>query len=571
MRKIRWHPVILVLLLILIPVQVMPGLINNSLHADEPHHLSAGYSRLVTFGDNRLMPEHGPLIPVISSIPLLFMDVNFPFDHYAWKIKNLDVITRVFLFEYNSNPYEMVFWSRITMLMLSIILGIYIYKWANELYGKNAGLLALFLYSFSPDMLAHSGFVSNDFGLAVFAFISMYYFWKFVREPTWGRLVISGITLGLALLTQLSAILIAIIYVVVIFFIVFSKYDFRPKIKLSIPQCFVRQKSKKAYQLFLSLLLIFFVTYILILVSYKFEGVGKPIASSIREDVHLDKALFNVESYIESNLIAGFVLEKVPSPLPYYYIRGIATNFYYLGGGRAFVYGGEPRSVWFFFIFSFLMKTPIALLVMLIISIVFYFKIKGKLVDELFLILPFLIHHLVFLFISKQFGYRYILQSVPFIFVFTSRIVLLKFNKDKVFRGILVILGLWYVISSVSIHPHYLSYTNEIIGPENIYKYYVESNVDWGQDLFYLRDYLNEKGIENPVINYYGFQTFIGEPILDYYNIDYIELQCGPQEGFIVISVTPLMQNQECNGWLLEETPIDRIGYSMLVYNITAP
>ena len=126
---------------------------------------------------------------------------------------------------------------------------------------------------------------------------------------------------------------------------------------------------------------------------------------------------------------------------------------------------------------------------------------------------------------------------------------------------------MWYLISTICIYPHYLSYFNEFVGgPGNAYHYFVESNIDWGQDLFYLRDYLHQNNIENIKLSYWGFPTTLQAPLPDYYDISYQELECGPAEGPIAISVTNLMKHQDCHGWLLEKTPADRVGYSILIY-----
>jgi len=53
---------------------------------------------------------------------------------------------------------------------------------------------------------------------------------------------------------------------------------------------------------------------------------------------------------------------------------------------------------------------------------------------------------------------------------------------------------LWYSISTPRIFPHYLPYFNELIDdPKNGYKYVIDSNMDWGQDLPGLKDFLEKE------------------------------------------------------------------------------
>ena len=52
----------------------------------------------------------------------------------------------------------------------------------------------------------------------------------------------------------------------------------------------------------------------------------------------------------------------------------------------------------------------------------------------------------------------------------------------------------WLIASSLWINPHSLSYFNELIGgPRNGPNYLLGSNVDWGQDLRYLRSWLDRQ------------------------------------------------------------------------------
>ena len=53
------------------------------------------------------------------------------------------------------------------VVLLALLLGLYVWKWARDLYGQGAGLLALFFFAASPTLIAHSRLVTTDLGLAV--------------------------------------------------------------------------------------------------------------------------------------------------------------------------------------------------------------------------------------------------------------------------------------------------------------------------------------------------------------------------------------------------------------------
>lgn len=224
---------------------------------------------------------------------------------------------------------------------------------------------------------------------------------------------------------------------------------------------------------------------------------------------------------------------------------------------------------WYYYIAAFLIKTPIPTLIFILSSLVFFNRIRDKeMVNELFILVPIIIL-LVFSFFNHiNIGVRHILPIYPFIFVFVSKIINLKVKKQGIFTISIILLSLWYVTGSLMIYPHYLAYFNEAVGgPNNGHKYLLDSNIDWGQDLKGLKIYLDEKGIKNVTLGYWGKDS--PERI----GISYKPVNCYPEPGLIAVSVNTLYGLQEqrsyCLEWLRSYKPIDKIGYSIFIYNIT--
>src|SRR4030042_2665580 len=144
-------------LLIFVFLIVLFSIENDSLTMDELAHLPAGYSYL-TQKDMRLNPEHPPLIKDLAAVPLLFIrEIKFPSDIKSWTDDVNAQWDFGFHFLYGmGNPVDkMIFWGRSPMILMLILLGFYVFKWARELFGNKAALLALFLFSFSPTLLPH--------------------------------------------------------------------------------------------------------------------------------------------------------------------------------------------------------------------------------------------------------------------------------------------------------------------------------------------------------------------------------------------------------------------------------
>ena len=155
-------------------------------------------------------------------------------------------------------------------------------------------------------------------------------------------------------------------------------------------------------------------------------------------------------------------------------------------------------------------------------------------------------------------------------------------------KGGLAALALWYIISSASIFPHYLAYFNELIGgPGQGYKYLVDSNLDWGQDLKGLKRYMDAHGIARVWLSYFGSAS------PDYYGITYDYLpsyvllnssnvyeellrldKLPPLRGTVAISATNLQGvllpflgvNKDYFAFYRSQTPVANIGYSIFIY-----
>src|SRR4030042_3952567 len=182
---------------------------DDSLTMDELAHLPAGYSYL-SQQDMRLNPEHPPLMKDLAGFPLLFVKgIKFPSDIESWKedINGQWVLGNIFLFQSGNPADQMIFWGRIPMILLMIFLGFFIFKWAKELFGNKAALLALFFYSFSPTFLAHGRLVTTDIAAAFGTVLSTYYFIKFLQKPDNRNILLAALTFAIAQLLKFSLIL----------------------------------------------------------------------------------------------------------------------------------------------------------------------------------------------------------------------------------------------------------------------------------------------------------------------------------------------------------------------------
>ncbi|PIN80793.1 hypothetical protein COV16_00280, partial [Candidatus Woesearchaeota archaeon CG10_big_fil_rev_8_21_14_0_10_34_8] len=212
-------------LLIIFSVLTIGSMLHNSATSDEVTHITSGYSYWKYF-DYTFNPEHPPLVKLWATIPLIIIDPVLPDKPSSWEGDQWDY-AKTFLYKSGNNADQIYFWSRIMIVLIGILLGYYVYRWASELFGWKAGLLALVFYVFDPNILAHSTIVHTDIPISAAIFITLYYFWKYTQksEATWKQWSLLGILVGLCLATKFTGIYV-IPFLVILYFVhlFFDKY-----------------------------------------------------------------------------------------------------------------------------------------------------------------------------------------------------------------------------------------------------------------------------------------------------------------------------------------------------------
>jgi hypothetical protein len=566
------------LLLLAIVFQCVLSMRVKTVTYDEPNHLVAGYSYL-KMGDFSLNWPNPPLISVISATPLLFLNLKIQtYDpHQSGRLFVHD-----FLYVLNDNADQIVFWARIPIIFLSLLLGFFVFRWASELYGIESGLFALLLYAFSPNILAHSRLATTDLGMACFMFLACYRLWKFGSRPSVGNLLLAGLTLGLALISKFSAVFLLPVYL--LFPLVQSFLnDPQPK-----PNSSVGRPDPKAraptnplkkwgrWMVYSSLIIGIGVLVIAAVYPcylkpwYRFDETVLPALQRWYPNAEINKGFWRLVSST-----------RVPGREYALGLLGLVEHS--KKGHDAFLWGKtSSQGWWYYHLATLAIKTPIALQIMLLLAFGLYLsrRIKGtspNLYNDFFLIVPPFLFFTAISFGPVKIGLRHVLPVLPFIFVFTARFLKLAL-EGHLLAGLTFLLIVWYLVSSIRIHPHYLAYFNEYVGgPANGYKYLLDSNLDWGQDLKGLKKYMEARGIEKVKLDYLGtidleYYGISSEPISDQ---DLAALKEGKfTRGVFAISASFLQGlylpgDRDRYKWFRERTsPTAQIGYSIFVYEI---
>jgi hypothetical protein len=556
--KFDAYGVIVVIVLLLIPVQLLLVSHKTSVTADELGMVYQGL-RLTRHPELAHEFNRGPFIDYIVGLQFYFRDVTVPPEHLTFVRSNGTAVSPMLFMMYGNDLESVLFWARLPMIFFSIALGLLIFIWARKLYGRQAALLALLLYAFCPNMIGYAGIVSSDFVFAALTIFILFSLWLFFKSPDEFKIIPTGILLGFAIMAKFTAVV--LLPVIALFFLIYHFSKRRDILRLS------------SY-----FIIMVIVSWFVICLSYGFGGVLRPISESMAHDESMgfvkDPGIWSRDALVAKSPLLGFVL-GLPSPLPYEFEKSIGYQILARSsnsGGATLIIDGHLTREWYYYIYSFAVKTPTALLILLLLAAVFASRLRVKPFDEAFLIIPVVVFYLFFSFTSQpQFGYRYMLMTIPLLIIFASKIANLRFpgRTWRVFSSVFIlVLCAWFIWSSISVSPHYLSYFNEFIGPDNGYKHFVGANVDWGQDLYYLEDFISESKMGTIGLSYFGFPTAYNLGFPEYYGISNAAIPCERVPGVYAISVTNLWVDSKCYGWLMNEDPLKRIGYSIIVYDI---
>jgi hypothetical protein len=168
-------------------------------------------------------------------------------------------------------------------------------------------------------------------------------------------------------------------------------------------------------------------------------------------------------------------------------------------------------------------------------------------------------------------GMRHILPVYPFLYLAVA-VLLTRANAARWARYAAVSLAALQIAECASIFPDYLAFFNAISGgPGNGPHYLVDSNIDWGQDIKKLRNWLRAHGTDTARIWYFGnaqmyYYGIRADPFPD--PLD--EKGWNALDGYAVSSVTVLQGvyvplNQVAR--LRLRDPIAKVGWSMYVYD----
>lgn len=562
MQRFFW-PLTVLLLIVLGAVEIT-SMCRESQTIDESVHLAAGYSFLKT-GVYWIAPEHPPLIRAFCALPLLALNPQLAVDDETYRNRLPGHFGKKFLYSNRVPADTMLFATRAMTVVLTLLLGLAIAFWCKKQFGAAIALLALLLFCFDPNITAHGRYVTTDIGVTLFFFLSCIAWSAYLMTSRMRDLLVSGLVLGLALASKFSA-----VWLLPLFIILYA----------------VRCWQQGAFPLragIQSFAILAALAFVAVYATYAFET--RPLISartSVNAGLSLAdkiKAKGEGAAGISRTLVRhpavarglDFLTRRMPVPAAPYFTGLYQIALHDTGGHLSYLLGHvSPTGWWYYFPVAFAVKTPTASLLLLCAALVIAFiristvSIRKVRFVWFVVILPPVYYFAIAMTSNIDIGYRHILPVLPFVFVFIAATLLTSHWRYRIwFKSLIAVSTIVLIAEYVRIYPHYLAFFNAVSGGSgNGARYLVDSNLDWGQDLKNLGSWLRQRNISNVCLSYFGI------PDPEYYGIQSRPIPARPALDCVAaISATSLYLLDPAHAWMRQFQPVDKIGYSIFVYD----
>lgn len=565
-----------VALLLLFHACLLAGLaVSHSPTYDETAHLPAGISHW-QLGRFELYRVNPPLVRMLAAMPVLALQPTTDWSSFSARsgARPEFEVGKDFIAANGDASFRYYILARWVGVLFSLIGGYVCFLWARDLWGTCPGLLTLTLWCFEPNILGNAQTIQADVPAATMAVTIAYCFWRWSQSPTVRRSVTTGIALGIGLLTKTSLVFMAPVIAFLWMAGLFAD-TWKPHISY-----------RRAV---LDLLLIAGIGVYILNLGYAFDGSFKSlgsydfVSSTLR---YPSTAETPMPSLSVGNRFSGTLLGALPIPLPKDFVSGIDEQKKDFEGRLRSYLRGETRQTgwWYFYLYAMVVKIPIGVWLLLAQGLFVLCRYgPGRFGWQA--IAAIALPAAVFLIaISSVTGMthhmRYSLPTFPFLLIAAG-------NAGRVFtssdgrwgRYLAATATLFAVASSLSVYPHSHSYFNEISGgPRNGHFHLLSSNIDYGEDLFFFKDWLDRYGNGRPVtLAYFGnFDPRIA-------GIEFSLPPKVPQPGLHAISVNylhsssvPLHDGQGGMSYgddysqYLKYDPVGTAGYGIFIYDLDA-
>ena len=494
---------------------------------DEPAHLAAGMEWL-SRGVYLYEAQHPPLPRVAAAIG--------PYLGGARSLGNSDMFDegRAILGE-GAHYRRMLLLARLGMLPFFGLLLAICALWGARVAGPPGAALATLFAATNPNLLAHAGIAGTDMAPAACVAAAMYAWMRWREQPSPHRAALFGVGMGLATVAKFSAL--AFLGPMLVL---------GEALRLLVPRGTSGTATDRAA------------------VPWRHALIG------------LAAATFVVWGFYRFD-VGTIWHHRIPVPAPELF-HGFRPFLQHATGGHPAFLLGEVSNTgwWYYYLVALAVKSPLPLLALAVVGAVA--SVRAARDAERWPALVPLVGVVAVLAVSMKshvdIGIRLMLSVYPFLAVLAARGTLFAWRRagtraSVMVRRLAVALLLATTIAiPVSAWPDYLAYFNPVAGAKRE-RVLVDSNLDWGQDLYRLADTVRARHIDSVRVHYFGSANLraVGLP-----NARHLARN-ERATGWIAASETFLagIWADTALAWLARRPPVARIGPSMRLYYIPPP
>lgn len=461
--------------------------------------------------------------------------------------------------------------ARLISRLSGLLTGLILYLAALAALGRLGALFSLAVFVMLPEVSAHSSLATLESGLALATFLTLAALWKFLRSarPQWA--LFAGLGLAATLLIKTVGIVLCLFCA----------------LACCLRWIFINEARRRVFWGFFLMLAL---TWVALNGAYSFHGTF----DRLRDRPEYPKIAERIES-----LPGGFKeavqwgAQNMPLLLPRSYVKTLITQAAMPAKKKALFFNGElmDSGQWWLMPLTFVIKMPIPFLLMLPLAFLAGMRRRALLLYSSFALLLIIFFSTA----SQLFAWvRYLYPALPPLALVAGGGLAALLERRWCFKIPAILLLGWLFFADVTIHPHPLSYANEIAGgPKNLYRLLGDSNLDWGQDLPALKAMMEREKIPRVKLSYFGSDdpTVYG---IDYEALPSVGLRPEPNEpwwfekdygekvdlapGVYAISANNLyglfpftktkFNDPDLYSELRNRDPDFRAGYSILVYDL---
>jgi 4-amino-4-deoxy-L-arabinose transferase-like glycosyltransferase len=467
---------------------------TQSFTFDEPLHITTGLDNW-RFNRFDLVLEHPPLGHLLPTLPIAFGN---------WEIAWSDPQIEGILVTGITDPIGMAMRVRLVNVALGVFLGIALWFVTRNTFSEGAANLVVALFAFSPSLIANFTLVTTDGVTTLMVFLTAVQVIRWRTDRSSRATLLLGVILGFLLLAKLSTPPVFCLTLALILVLKPNGWEWSPR-------------RWNWYPMFVAFGLALFVLW----GGYFFHVSHLKIGDGRVEMMFPNRPAFAKDSV---GRVVGFMRRPLQHhltlPVPAgEYLEGIADLVVHnQNGHKTFLLGQSERTQRFWFQPALaLLKWPPSILLLFFCGSFFLVTRRVRPKTDLVVLLLFPASFLFFQMVMSRIstGERHFLPVYPIVLLICGATWEWARNKGepveerssqpkRFLLWLLVLAVLFNVADVLRYAPGYLSYCNVLIPNRKSYKYFSDSNLDWGQGLIALRQYQDQHPSEQIWLAYFG-------------------------------------------------------------------